>query len=153
MLATGDAAGPAHHIARLVGINAQEIAASCSPEEKLRLVQQARQPVVFVGDGINDGPALAASGCGIAMSDAHAGAAAIASVAMSRGGVMSVVTAIDLARNTRLVMRQNLAFAAVYNLIALTAAGAGAVPPVLAAIAMLMSSVTVLANSLRLHHM
>lgn len=151
MLATGDAAGPAHHIAWQVGIDTSEIATGCSPEQKLRLVQQAPQPVVFVGDGINDGPALAVSGCGIAMSDAHAGATAIASVAMSRGGVMSVVTAIDLARSTRVVMRQNLVFAVVYNLIALTAAGTGAVPPVLAAVAMLMSSLTVLANSLRLH--
>lgn len=149
LLATGDASGPARHLARTIGIRADEIFAHCSPERKLELVRRSVGPVVFVGDGINDGPALAASDCGITMAEAHAGATALASIAISRAGVEAVVVAIDLARNTRLVMRQNLVFAVVYNMLALTAAGTGTVPPVLAAFVMLLSSATVLINSFR----
>jgi P-type Cu+ transporter len=149
MLATGDSAGPASHLARKVGIYEEEVFAGCSPEQKLNLVRRSPGPVVFVGDGINDGPALAASDCGIAVAEAHAGATALSSIAISREGVGSVVAAIDLARNTRLVMRQNLAFSVAYNVVALTAAAAGTVPPLLAALAMLLSSASVLLNSLR----
>lgn len=147
MLTTGDSAGPASH--RKVGIHKKEVFAGCSPEQKLSLVRRSPGPIVFVGGGINDGPALPASDCGIAVAEAHAGATALSSIAISREGVGSVVAAIDLARNTRLVMRQNLAFSVVYNVVALTAAAAGTVPPVLAALAMLLSSASVLLNSLR----
>lgn len=151
ILATGDAPGPAGHLARKIGIHADEVFAQCSPTQKLELVRRSVAPVVFVGDGINDGPALAASDCGIAMAEAHAGATALAAIAVSRAGVGAVVAAVDLARRTRLVMRQNLGFSVVYNVVALAAAGAGTVPPVLAGFAMLLSSVTVLINSLRLN--
>lgn len=150
MLATGDAAGPAYDLARKVGIREEEVFASCSPEQKLSLVRRSPGPVVFVGDGINDGPALAASDCGIAVAEAHAGATALASIAISRAGVGSIVDVLDLARTTKIVMRQNLLFSIIYNVVALTAAAAGTVPPVVAALAMLLSSLSVLVNSLRL---
>ena len=150
LLATGDSIGPARHLAGRVGIQPQEIRAGCTPGDKLRLVNESQAPVLFVGDGINDGPALAAADCGMAIDEAHAGATALASVVISRAGIASVVRAIDLARKTRSIMRENLGFSIIYNAVAVVLAITGAIGPVVAAVAMLLSSLSVTSNSLRL---
>ena len=150
LLATGDSIGPARTLADLVGIRPREIRAGCTPSDKLLLVSGSPGPILFVGDGINDGPALAAADCGMAIQEAHAGATALASVVISRGGIMSVVGAVDLARKTRSIMRENLGFAIIYNAVAVVLAITGSIGPVVAAVAMLLSSLSVTSNSLRL---
>lgn len=80
-MATGDAQTPALSIGRTVGLKAGEIAADLSPLEKADLVRALAPPVVFVGDGVNDAPAMAASDCSISVHRAHAAATASASVA------------------------------------------------------------------------
>lgn len=149
-LATGDAAGPAHILARQLGIRAEEVSARCTPEGKLEIVRAARRPVLFVGDGINDGPALAEADCGMAIEGAHAGAAALGAVVIARGGVSAVVLALDLARKTDRIMRENLAFSLLYNGGAVIFAASGTLSPIGAALAMLASSLTVGANASRL---
>lgn len=149
-LATGDAAGPAHMLAQQVGIRTEEVSAQCTPEGKLDIVRAARRPVLFVGDGINDGPALAEADCGMAIDGAHAGATALGAVVIARGGAAAVVGALDLARRTDRIMRENLAFSILYNGVAVIFAASGAISPIAAALAMLASSLSVSANALRL---
>ena len=86
----------------------------------------------------------------MAIDEAHAGATALASVVISRAGIASVVHAIDLARKTRSIMRENLSFSIIYNAVAVVLAITGAIGPVVAAVAMLLSSLSVTSNSLRL---
>lgn len=150
ILATGDAIGPARTLAAQVDIRREEIRAACQPADKLDLVRAVRGPVLFVGDGVNDGPALAAADCGMAIEGAHAGARALAAVVISRGGALAVVAAYDLARRTKRIMHENLGFSLVYNVGALLLAAGGAIQPVAAASAMLLSSLSVGLNALRL---
>lgn len=150
-LLTGDRVEVADDIAGAIGI--KDVHAACSPNDKARLVEQASRRgeiVAFVGDGLNDGPALAAAEVGIAVEGATDVAAAAAGMALRAGGIERLVEALDLARATRRVMRQNLAWAFAYNALAIPAAIAGLVSPAFAALAMAASSLSVVANSLRL---
>lgn len=99
---------------------------------------------------MNDAPALAAADCGISVASAHSAAAQTADVVIDHGGIKQVLTAIELARQTASIARQNLGLALVYNLIAIPFAVSGALPPAMAALAMLVSSLSVGLNSLRL---
>lgn len=149
-LATGDHADAAARVAAAVGVTPDQVHASCLPEDKVTLVSGGEKPVVFVGDGVNDALALAAADCGIAVQGASAPAVATAGVVIAGGGFAGVTTAWQLARRTLRIVRQNLAFSVIYNVAILTFAASGAIPPVAAAIAMLASSLSVVANSARL---
>ena len=123
------------------------------PQDKSALVMQLRRergPVAMVGDGIDEGPALAAADIGIAVASGTGAAMAAADITLVHGGVGAVADAVMLARATRRIIRQNLGWAFGYNLLLVPLAAAGILPPVLAALAMAISSVTVVGNALRL---
>ena len=149
-LVTGDSADAALPVAAAVGLPAGRVHAHCRPEDKVDVVRQAGKPVVFVGDGVNDALALAAADCGISVQGATPAAVATAGVVIASGGLHQVALAWRHARRTIKIVRQNLVFSMIYNVIVLALASSGSVTPAAAAFAMLASSLTVSANAGRL---
>ncbi|MGH3286183.1 MAG: heavy metal translocating P-type ATPase, partial [Streptosporangiaceae bacterium] len=151
VLATGDTLEAATATAHATGITT--VHAQLLPQDKSALVQQLRRdrgPVAMVGDGINDAPALASADIGIAVAAGTGAALAAADITLVHGGVGAVADAFLLARATRRIIRQNLGWAFGYNLFLVPLAASGILPPVLAALTMAISSVTVVGNALRL---
>ncbi len=158
MMLTGDTLAAAEPIAQQAGIN--EIEAGLDPAAKLariRALQEEGLRVAMVGDGINDAAALAQADAGIAMGSGADLAQEAGDVLLLRAQPSAIPDALNLARATLAVMRQNLAWAAGYNLLGIPLAAGLLYPafhilltPWLAAAAMALSSVCVLANSLRL---
>ncbi len=157
VMLTGDATGVAQHVAREVGID--EVHAELRPEDKAHHVQrlaQAGARVGMVGDGINDAPALAHAAVGFAMGTGTDVAMEAAGVTLPSGDLLGVARAIELSRATMRTIRQNLVFAFGYNAVGIPlAAGLLApvgvtLPPMFAALAMALSSVSVVGNSARL---
>ena len=151
VLATGDTLAAATATARAAGIS--NVHAGLLPQDKSALVAQLRHehgPVAMIGDGINDAPALATADIGIAVATGTGAAMAAADITLVHGGVGAVADAVMLARATRRIIRQNLGWAFGYNLTLVPLAAAAILPPVLAAVAMATSSVTVVGNALRL---
>jgi Cu2+-exporting ATPase len=127
--------------------------AMCSPEDKYHALQALRaagQRILMVGDGLNDGPALAVAHVSAAMGHGVPVAQARADLIVQGGNLAGVGAAIALSRKTLRVGRQNLAWAALYNLACVPLAVAGALPAWLAGAGMAASSVAVVANALRL---
>lgn len=149
-LVTGDRLETADAVAAEVGLAPSQIRARCLPEDKVAELEAAAGPVVFVGDGVNDSLALAAADCGVAVQGASAPALASAGVVIAEGGLAGMVDAWRQSRRTLRIVRQNLAFSIVYNVAVLGFAAGGAIPPAAAAVAMLLSSLSVVANSARL---
>ena len=150
-LSSGDADAPVRRFARAMGIEAAH--ARQSPEGKLALVrglQRDGKVVAMVGDGLNDAPVLAGADVSLAIGDGAALAQRAADLVLSGSSLGAVPAAIAIARRTRRIVRQNLAWAFGYNLLALPLAAAGLVTPWLAALGMALSSLAVTANSLRL---
>ena len=155
---TGDRERTGQAVARELGI--ERVFAEVRPEQKARIVEAERargRIVAMVGDGINDAPALAAAHVGVAVGSGTDIAVAAADIALLRGGIFGLPTALGLARRTLGTIRQNLFWAFIYNLIGLPIAAGALYPftgwtlsPVLASAAMSLSSVSVLLNSLRL---
>ncbi len=154
---TGDAAGTAHAVARSLGIDT--VIADVLPAGKVAAIERlkAAGPLVFVGDGINDAPALAHADVGIAVATGTDVAIESADVVLMSSDLAGVATAVALSRATIRNIRQNLLWAFGYNVVLIPiAAGAlhpltgTALSPMLAAGAMACSSVFVVANALRL---
>jgi cation-transporting ATPase V/Cu+-exporting ATPase len=150
-LLTGDNERVAHAVAEAVGI--EHVSAGVTPAGKLaeiaRLQQEGRR-VGMVGDGVNDAAALATADLGIAMGTGTAVAIEAADISVVSGDLRGVVRALRLARETYTIVLQNLGWAFGYNLIAIPLAMTGLLSPALAAVAMGVSSLTVVTNSLRL---
>jgi heavy metal translocating P-type ATPase len=149
-LLTGDHAARGQAIGRQLGIAVQ---AELLPADKAAAVEQVQRTygvVAMVGDGINDAPALARSDVGVAMGCGADVARDSAQVCLLGNDLRRLPWAIDLARRTARVIRTNLFWAFVYNIVGIGLACTGRLNPVLAALAMVMSSLLVVANSLRL---
>jgi P-type Cu+ transporter len=151
VLLTGDHAQAAQAVATALGI--QRVLAEVLPEQKAAEVQRlqaAGRCVAMVGDGVNDAPALAAADLGLAMGSGTDVAMQTAGITLMRGDPRLVPLALGLSRATYRKILQNLFWALIYNLIAIPAAAAGLLNPMIAGAAMAMSSVSVVSNSLLL---
>ncbi len=150
-LVSGDGEAPVAQAAASLGIS--DARSGCTPSDKLERIsalQQQGEVVVMVGDGINDAPVLAGADVSIAPSHAASLAQSSADVLMLGDSLRPLVTLVEAARRTMRIVRQNLAWAIVYNVSAVPLAAAGFVPPWLAAIGMSTSSLVVVLNALRL---
>ncbi len=150
-LITGDHRMTAEAVAKELGIDMvlSEISPSGKSEEVKRL-QEAGKKVAFVGDGMNDAPALAQADLGIAMGTGTDVAIATGQIVLMNGSPSKAVDALWLARRTFQTIRQNLFWAFAYNVVLIPLAMTGVVNPIFAGLAMAFSSVSVLANSLRI---
>ncbi len=150
-LVSGDGEVPVARAAASLSIGDAHF--GCTPDDKLEYIhalQQRGDVVVMVGDGINDAPVLAGADASIAPSHAASLAQSSADVLMLGDALHPVVTLLRGARHTMRIVRQNLAWAIIYNLSAVPLAAVGFVPPWLAAIGMSTSSLVVVLNALRL---
>ncbi|MEN9558615.1 MAG: hypothetical protein RL141_984 [Candidatus Parcubacteria bacterium] len=150
-LLTGDHEGTAKAVAEKLGIT--RFFADVSPGRKaeiVRALQQEGKKVAFVGDGLNDAPALAQSDLGIAVGTGTDVAMAAGQLVTMGGSPVKAAEAIRLARLTFRAVKQNLFWAFIYNIVGIPLAAIGLLNPVIAALAMALSSVSVLTNSLRI---
>jgi Cu+-exporting ATPase len=158
VMATGDGLSTARSVGRQLGID--EVYGEVTPAEKLALVdklQKEGRVLAMAGDGINDAPALAKADVGIAMGTGTDVAMNSAQVTLLKGDLQGIVVARELSKSTVRNMKQNLAFAFVYNALGIPLAAGLLYPftgwllsPMLAALAMSLSSVSVIGNALRL---
>lgn len=148
-IASGDAETPVRQVAAALGIPGSDLWWRQTPQQKAALIRNHGAGTVFVGDGVNDAAALAASDCGIAVAGAHAAARQTADVVIESGGLAVLPQLVQLSRRAARTSRQNLILAVIYNAALLPALMMGRVTPELAAIAMAASSLSVMGNSLR----
>jgi Cu2+-exporting ATPase len=151
-LISGDSEAPVVHAAKELGIT--DYHANCTPQDKLDIIQSLQQSgdsVIMVGDGINDAPVLAGADASIALAHGAELAQTNADVVLLGDSLAPVTTAIVISRATLRIVRQNLAWAIVYNATALPLAALGFVPPWAAAIGMSASSLIVVLNALRIN--
>lgn len=150
-LVSGDALVTTKWVASCLGTYSSE--AEVLPEEKVEVVRRLQEKgatVAMVGDGINDAPALAQADLGIAMGSGTDIAIEAAAVVLMNSSLRKILDVFDLSRKTMRLVRQNLFWAFFYNSVGITLAVAGILNPIMAATAMLLSSVSVVANSMRL---
>lgn len=147
VMVTGDNERTAKAIAKLVGID--EVLADVLPEEKLKKVSELQKlgMVAFVGDGINDAPALKQANVGIAIGTGTDIAIESGDIILSKGDLTGVVSSIKLSKETFRKIKQNLFWAFGYNIAAIPLAIIGILHPVIAEIAMATSSITVVTNA------
>ena len=149
--------GDHEHVARMLSaeLNLDAVHSRLSPSQKIEIIesyQSKEQRVAMVGDGINDGPALAKADAGIAMGNGSEIALQSAPIVLMRADLCLIPEAIHYARRTRKVIRQNLGWAFGYNVLCIPLAMAGLLSPAIAGAAMALSSVSVVVNALRLKH-
>jgi P-type Cu2+ transporter len=151
-LLTGDLMAAAQRVGKAAGID--DIQACLSPEAKRAALHLRRNDrVAMVGDGLNDGPVLAAAEVGIAVGSATDLAREAASIVLPAGGLWMLPWVVDVARAVRRIILTNLMWAFGYNLVAVTLAVADMLQPVIAAAVMAGSSILVVMNSLRLERL
>jgi len=153
IMMTGDNVRTARTVAERLGIS--EIRADMTPDDKLNEVRRRREAgrrVAFVGDGINDAPALAEADVGITFASATDVAVGAADVTIIHDDLRRLVDVILVARRSVRIIKQNLFWAFFYNVMAIPLAAFGEIPPGYAAAAMMVSSISVVLNSLRLRH-
>jgi Cu+-exporting ATPase len=160
VMLTGDNRTTAETVARRLGID--DVRAEVSPSDKAAIVASLKvgsRKVAMAGDGVNDAPALATADVGIAMGSGTDIAMESASVTLVKGDLRGIVRARRLSRETMSNIRQNLALAFVYNALGVPVAAGVLYPafglvlsPMIAAAAMSLSSVSVIANALRLRN-
>ena len=160
IMATGDHESTARAVARQLGLSA--VHAALAPSDKAKLVADLKakgRKVAMAGDGVNDAPALAAANCGIAMATGSDIAMESAGLVLLKGDLAAIGRARHLARATMRTIRENLLLAFIYNGAGIPIAAGILYPltgmllsPMLAAAAMSLSSVSVIANALRLRH-
>jgi len=158
VMLTGDNEATARAVANKLGI--QDVEADVLPEDKNRIIKRLKlegRTVAMAGDGVNDAPALAEADIGIAMGTGTEVAIQSAGVTLVKGDLAGIVRARALSRATMCNIRQNLAFAFIYNVVGIPIAAGALYPafgillnPMVAALAMSLSSVSVIANALRL---
>jgi P-type Cu+ transporter len=152
-LVTGDNALTAGHIANQAGISPANVFAQVRPEQKaefVRKLQHEGQRVAFVGDGINDAPALEQADLGVAVSRASDIAREAADIILLRSDIEAVPESLGLARAALRTIHQNLFWAFFYNAIGVPLAALGFMSPILCAAAMGLSDLVVIGNALRL---
>ena len=151
IMVTGDIQAAADFVARQVGID--EVVAQARPERKLEIVrglQELGHQVGMIGDGINDAPALAAANVGFAIGTGTDVAIETADLTLVNGDITKVADALEISSDTLKIIKQNLAWAFGYNTLSIPIAAVGKLNPMVASIAMALSSVSVVLNSLRL---
>ncbi|RME74736.1 MAG: heavy metal translocating P-type ATPase, partial [Planctomycetota bacterium] len=151
---TGDTEESALYVAQKLDIDKSLVFYSLLPHEKLERIQELKKngTVAMVGDGVNDGPSLAAAHIGIAMGKGTEVAMESAPVVLLTHELMGVYRIFALARKTMQIIYSNLFFAFFYNTLAIPIAAAGYLHPMMAALAMALSSVSVVSNSNRLRY-
>ena len=151
LLLTGDRRTSVESLARRLQL--PDWQAECTPRQKLEVLadlQQQGKSVLMIGDGINDAPVLAAAQVSIAIGSGSDIARASGDMVLLVESLRPVMSGLDLSRRCMAIIRQNLAWALIYNVIALPLAIAGLVTPWLAGLGMAGSSLLVVANALRL---
>jgi len=151
VLVTGDAPAVAEAVAAQIGVS--EVVAGVLPAGKVDVVKQLQErgrSVAMVGDGVNDAAALAQADLGVAMGAGTDVAIEASDLTLMRDDLTAAVDAVRLARRTSAIIRGNLFWAFAYNVAALPLAAAGLLNPMIAGAAMALSSIFVVANSLRL---
>jgi Cu+-exporting ATPase len=152
-LVTGDSSEVAASVATTVGIDAAHVVSHALPETKLEIVERMKSEghtVLMIGDGINDAAALTAADLSMAMGTGTDTAINSADITLMNSGLGSVISALKLSKKTLKIIRLNMGWAFIYNVIGLPIAAAGLLSPLYAAAAMAASSVLVVTNSLRI---
>ncbi len=152
-LVTGDSSEVAATVATTVGIDAAHVVSHALPETKLEIVERMKsegRTVLMIGDGINDAAALTAADLSMAMGTGTDTAINSADITLMNSGLGSVISALKLSKKTLKIIRLNMGWALIYNVIGLPIAAAGLLSPLYAAAAMAASSVLVVTNSLRI---
>jgi Cu2+-exporting ATPase len=148
---SGDDPAVVAAVGRELGVSPEDCVGGTSPEEKQRVVEResAHTPVVMVGDGVNDAAAIAAAAVGIGVHGGAEACLATADIYLTTPGLDSLVRLADGAARTMRVIRRNIAFSLIYNVIGATLAMTGVLDPLIAAILMPLSSLTVVLASWR----
>ena len=152
-LVTGDSTQVAANVASDVGIDSAYVVSHATPETKLKIVQRLKsegRTVLMIGDGINDAAALTAADLSMAMGTGTDTAINSADITLMQTGLNNVIEALKLSTKTIKIIRLNMGWALIYNVIGLPIAAAGLLTPLYAAAAMAASSVLVVTNSLRI---